>query len=216
MQLNPERFLRRLWSNTQKHRVQASGQQVRSPNPSPVLWGWPPTAGFLGLFLRWQEEAGLRFGPSPPSCHRKGHCHSFLVNSPKPVSSLLYRKLPSSALPPALALGGSRISFSRFNPAGLAPLHPPKLHPIAPKLPPSRILPAQTSLRPSSFPNLAPPPCPYRPAFGLSTLHNPQDTRPGPHRGRHVLRRPPQPRRGAAMPAGRGAPRTASAQKAAP
>lgn len=104
MQLNPERFLRRLWSNTQKHRVQASGQQVRSPNPSPVLWGWPPTAGFLGLFLRWQEEAGLRFGPSPPSCHRKGLCHSFLVNSPKPVSSLLYRKLFPARLchPPSL------------------------------------------------------------------------------------------------------------------
>lgn len=155
MQLNPESCLRRLRSNIQKHRVQASSQ--RSPNPSPVLWGWPPTSGFLGLFFRWQEEAGLRFGPSPPSGHSKGHCHSFLVNSPSqsppPSTGNFFQPAPVPAPE------GSQIPFSRFNPAGLAPLHPPKLHPIAPKLPPSPIPPAQTSPRPSSFPNLATPPC---------------------------------------------------------
>lgn len=55
MQLNPERFLRRLWSNTQKHRVQASGQQVRSPKPKPCPLG---LAAHRGLSWAFSSLAG--------------------------------------------------------------------------------------------------------------------------------------------------------------
>lgn len=88
LQLNQVRFLGRLWSNKSKEvGVGASSQRLKLPlrhliQPPPSQ-AWPPRDLLGSRTSLCQEEAGLLLGLSPPSCHRKGQCHSFSVNSPK-------------------------------------------------------------------------------------------------------------------------------------
>lgn len=149
------------------------------------------------------EKAGLPLGLSPPSCHRKGQCHSFLVNTPKspPSPAGNFPNSGSTARPQSQGLPNLSPRLNLLQPA---PPHPPSF---------TRSLPIPS---PACSPSSDLAQVPSRPALRLSAFHSSRETRPGPHRGRHVLRRPPQPGRGAAKPTGRGEPRTASAHTAAP
>lgn len=89
---------------------------------------------------------------------------------------------------------------------------PPELHQIAPNFLLHQFSPLRASSDPTYPLDLAPNAPPAAPQPSIP----PGRPRPGPHRGRHDLRWPPWPRRGAAVPAERGAPRTSSARTAAP
>lgn len=114
------------------------------------------------------QKAGLLLGLSPPSCHRKGQCHSFLVNTPKSPPSPA-GNLPNSGSAARPQSQGLPNLSPRLNLLQPAPPHPPELHQVSqfplPPIRPAQTLPKSPRAPPSACRPSTPP---GRPALALT------------------------------------------------